>query len=83
MGGGRYCAARASQEHVSPDVAITHRNTRKGTFYGDFLGLIFLIPPLSLLQFEEIHAQMTSKGLTLRYPNMRCYRVDARSSGNS
>jgi hypothetical protein len=36
-----------------------------------------------LLQFEEIHAQMTSKGLTLRYPNMRCYRVDVRSSGNS
>ena len=35
------------------------------------------------LQFEEIHAQMTSKGLTLRYPNMRCYRVDVRSSGNS
>jgi len=34
-------------------------------------------------RFEEIHAQMTSKGLTLRYPNMRCYRVDARSSGNS
>ena len=49
--------------------------------------LIFLIIPffifISLLQFEEIHAQMTSKGLTLRYPNMRCYRVDARSSGNS
>jgi hypothetical protein len=46
--------------------------------------LIFLIPFLfSLLQFEEIHAQMTSKGLTLRYPNMRCYRVDVRSSGNS
>ena len=41
--------------------------------------LTFLI----LLQFEEIHAQMTSKGLTLRYPNMRCYRVDVRSSGNS
>jgi len=34
-------------------------------------------------RFEEIHAQMTSKGLTLRYPNMRSYRVDARSSGNS
>lgn len=34
-------------------------------------------------RFEEIHAQMTSKGLTLRYPNMRCYRVDPRSSGNS
>ncbi|KAH9481403.1 hypothetical protein JR316_0005929 [Psilocybe cubensis] len=35
-------------------------------------------------RFEEIHAQMTSKGLILRYPNMRCYRVDARSrSGDS
>ncbi|KAF8968184.1 hypothetical protein BDZ97DRAFT_1801379 [Flammula alnicola] len=35
-------------------------------------------------RFEEIHAQMTSKGLILRYPNMRCYKVDARSrSGDS
>ncbi|KAF9485209.1 hypothetical protein BDN70DRAFT_796397 [Pholiota conissans] len=35
-------------------------------------------------RFEEIHAQMTSRGLILRYPNMRCYRVDARSrSGDS
>jgi len=39
---------------------------------------------LLILQFEEIHAQMTGKGLILRYPNMRCYRVDARSrSGDS
>jgi hypothetical protein len=37
-----------------------------------------------IFQFEEIHAQMTGKGLILRYPNMRCYRVDARSrSGDS
>jgi len=35
-------------------------------------------------RFEEIHAQMTSKGLILRYPNMRCYRIDSRSrSGDS
>ncbi|TFK20287.1 hypothetical protein FA15DRAFT_673609 [Coprinopsis marcescibilis] len=35
-------------------------------------------------RFEEIHAQMTSRGLILRYPNMRCFRVDARSrSGDS
>jgi len=35
-------------------------------------------------RFEEIHAQMTSRGLILRYPNMRCYRVEARSrSGES
>jgi len=30
-------------------------------------------------RFEEIHAQMTGRGLTLRYPNMRSYRVEARS----
>jgi len=36
------------------------------------------------IKFEEIHAQMTSRGLILRYPNMRCYRVEARSrSGDS
>ncbi|KAJ3512668.1 hypothetical protein NLJ89_g3393 [Agrocybe chaxingu] len=35
-------------------------------------------------RFEEIHAQMSSRGLTLRYPNMRCHRVDGRSrSGDS
>jgi len=35
-------------------------------------------------RFEEIHAQMTNKGLILRYPNMRSYRIDARSrSGDS
>ncbi|KAF9565261.1 hypothetical protein CPC08DRAFT_815556 [Agrocybe pediades] len=35
-------------------------------------------------RYEEIHAQMSSKGLTLRYPNMRCYRIDPASrSGDS
>lgn len=46
----------------------------------DFPNFLFFSP---FFQFEEIHAQMTSKGLTLRYPNMRCNRVDVRSSGNS
>lgn len=30
-------------------------------------------------RFQEIRAQMTSRGLVLRYPNMRCYRVDGHS----
>lgn len=35
-------------------------------------------------RFEEIHAQMTNRGLILRYPNMRTYRVEPRSrSGDS
>ncbi|KAF8149890.1 hypothetical protein B0H34DRAFT_666800 [Crassisporium funariophilum] len=35
-------------------------------------------------RFEEVHAQLTNRGLTLRFPNMKCYRVDARSgSGDS
>ncbi|KAG2017985.1 hypothetical protein CC2G_007444 [Coprinopsis cinerea AmutBmut pab1-1] len=35
-------------------------------------------------RFEEIHAQMTSRGLILRYPNLRSYRVDGRTrSGDS
>ncbi|KAF9532507.1 hypothetical protein CPB83DRAFT_846897 [Crepidotus variabilis] len=35
-------------------------------------------------RFEEIRAQMTSRGLVLRYPNMRCYKVESRSrSGDS
>lgn len=42
------------------------------------------VPHIFFWQFEEIHAQMTSKGLILRYPNMRCYRIDSRSrSGDS
>lgn len=52
-------------------------------FLADLVVETFISTLLSL-QFEEIHAQMTSKGLILRYPNMRCYRVDARSrSGDS
>ncbi|KAF6757300.1 hypothetical protein DFP72DRAFT_253619 [Ephemerocybe angulata] len=35
-------------------------------------------------RFEEIHAQMTNRGLILRYPNMRTYRIEPRSrSGDS
>jgi len=30
-------------------------------------------------RFGEIRAQMTGKGLVLRYPNMRCYKVDGHS----
>lgn len=30
-------------------------------------------------KFQEIRAQMSGRGLILRYPNMRCYRVDGQS----
>jgi len=30
-------------------------------------------------RFQEIRAQMTNRSLILRYPNMRCYRVDGHS----
>jgi hypothetical protein len=38
----------------------------------------------SLLQFDEVQALMNGRRLSLRYPNMRCLRVEARSrSGNT
>jgi len=57
-----------------------------GVFCREFVRKMYhrTLPLPEGTRFEEIHAQMNGRGLILRYPNMRCYRVDALSrSGDS
>ena len=43
-----------------------------------------ILPMPEGTKFEEVRCSMTSRQLTLRYPNMRCYRVESNSrSGDS